>query len=108
MIRHDKARAVQAGPGAVRWVLAHSPAMMLVKYTFAAGTLFPMHQHPHEQLTYVQQGELQLTCGGEQHILRDGDSCLVPGGVPHGVVALTDAVVLDTFTPAREDFLAQE
>ncbi len=105
IIHRDGAQAVQALPGWVRRVLAYSPDIMLVESVLAAGTALPTHQHPHEQILYVQSGELLLDCQGRQTPMRTGDSCAIPGGVAHGVVAITDLVALDIFTPAREDFL---
>jgi quercetin dioxygenase-like cupin family protein len=104
--RRNETPTVEALPGLVRRVLAHSPSLMLVENTIAAGTVLPVHQHPHEQILYVQSGELRLRCDGEKHTMRTGDSCVFAGDVPHGVVAVTDLVVLDIFTPEREDFLA--
>ena len=106
IIRRDEVTAVPALPGLVRRVLAHSPALMLVENVIDAGTTLPVHQHPHEQILYVQRGELRLSCEGQERLLHTGDSCAIPGNVAHGVYALSDLVVLDIFTPAREDFLA--
>ena len=107
IIRRDERQAVEAMPGLVRRVLAHSPTLMLVENTIAAGTVLPTHQHPHEQILYVQSGELRLRCEGQECLMRTGDSCALAGDVAHGVVAITDLVVLDIFTPAREDFLPE-
>jgi quercetin dioxygenase-like cupin family protein len=65
------------------------------------------HSHPHEQLTYVAEGEVIFYCEGfdEQH-LKAGDMFAVPSGLPHGVKLLTKKVrLIDNFTPLREDFL---
>jgi quercetin dioxygenase-like cupin family protein len=71
-----------------------------------AGIPDPPHTHPHEQITYVAEGEIYLSIGDEQHHLRSGDLFTVPGNVPHSVQPLTDKVrLVDTFTPVREDFL---
>jgi len=105
IVHRDEMTAVQALPGLVRRVLAHSAALMLVENTIAAGTVLPVHQHPHEQILYVQSGQLRLECEGQERCMPTGDSCAIPGGVAHGVTAITDLVVLDIFAPAREDFL---
>jgi len=107
IIDRNQARAVEPLPGWVRRVLAYSDELMLVENTMAAGTVLPMHQHPHQQILYVQSGELRLLCQGQERVMRTGASCAIPGNVPHGVTILTDSVVLDIFTPARQDFLQQ-
>jgi quercetin dioxygenase-like cupin family protein len=66
----------------------------------------PPHSHPHEQITYVAEGEIFFCLENEKHHLRAGDLFTVPGNVPHSVQLLSDKVrLVDTFTPIREDFL---
>ncbi len=86
----------------MRRILAHSPSLMLVENVAPAGVL-PVHQYPHEQLIYVQSGEVRLVCEGQEQVMHAGDSCAIPSGVPHGLVATADVVILDIFHPARED-----
>ena len=65
----------------------------------------PPHSHPHEQITYVAEGEILFCFENEKHHLRAGDLFTVPGNVPHSVQLLTEKVrLVDTFTPIREDF----
>jgi quercetin dioxygenase-like cupin family protein len=66
----------------------------------------PPHSHPHEQVTYVAEGELYFFVDGEPHRLGPGDLIAVPGRVPHTIQLLTKtARLVDTFTPVRDDFL---
>jgi quercetin dioxygenase-like cupin family protein len=52
----------------------------------------------------VAQGKLRFWLGEEESIVTKGDSVYVAPDVPHRVEALEDAVVVDTFSPPREDF----
>ena len=64
------------------------------------------HQHPHEQLTYIASGELDVFIGEEKNRLKAGDMFMVPSNVPHTVQVLSKhARLIDSFTPIREDFL---
>lgn len=66
----------------------------------------PPHKHPHEQITYVAEGEIFFVLEDQKHHLKAGDLFTVAGDVPHSVQLLTDKVrLVDTFTPIREDFL---
>jgi quercetin dioxygenase-like cupin family protein len=96
---------VEAAPGVTRQVLAHDPQLMLVRVVFTKGAVGYMHAHPHKQVTYVETGRFEATMGDERRLIGPGDSYYAPPDVPHGVVALEDGVLLDVFTPAREDFL---
>ena len=91
--------------GVSRQILAHDPLLMMVRVGFKKGAIGYVHSHPHRQVTYVESGRFDATMGDERRLLGPGDSYYAPPGVPHGVVALEDGVLIDVFTPAREDFL---
>lgn len=95
----------QAGPGVTRRILAHGGKMMAVQVHFATGAVGPMHQHPHEQLTYVLSGEFEFTIGKETHQVTAGDTLYKQPNILHGCVCLKEGILLDTFTPIRGDFL---
>ena len=67
----------------------------------------PFHSHPHEQITYIAEGELLFLAEGEEtRKLVAGDLFAVPSGIPHTVQLLSKrARLIDTFQPIREDFL---
>ena len=67
----------------------------------------PFHSHPHDQISYVAEGEIVfLAEGDEPRRLRAGDLFAVPSGVPHSIQLLSaHARLVDTFHPVREDFL---
>ena len=67
--------------------------------------MVPEHAHVHEQISTVERGALRFWIGGEEIVLRDGQSLAIPSNVPHQVVALEDSAVLDIFTPCREDWM---
>jgi len=93
------------GPGVKRKVLASGGGMMAVQFSFEKGSVGALHSHPHEQIGYVAKGRFELTLDGVPTILGVGDTYYVPSGVVHGVKVLEDGVLLDVFTPQREDFL---
>lgn len=61
------------------------------------------HQHPHEQVTYILEGELEMNIGGEVMLLKKGMVHVIPSNVPHSAVAYENCKVIDFFSPARED-----
>ena len=94
----------QPEPGLIRRVLAHNPRLMLVEHRMQQGWAGTRHSHPHDQGVYVVCGRLRVSCGSETFELSAGDSFVVRGGVEHQAWALEPAVVLDAFTPTREDY----
>ena len=98
--------AVDAGNNVQRRVLTESPQLMLVEVSFAANGIGAPHSHPHVQATYVKSGRFEFTVGGESFVVASGDSFVIPSGVAHGCRALGEpGVLIDTFTPRRDDFL---
>ena len=95
-------------PGVERQVLTYTAALMLVRVRFAAGAVGALHHHPHRQASYVAEGEFEATIGTEQRVLRPGDSFIVEPDVVHGVVARTAGMLVDVFTPMRDEFVAPE
>ena len=93
------------GDGVRRQILGHGADLMMVRVDFDAGAVGAMHHHPHRQVTYVVAGTFEATVGVERRVLGPGDSFFVAANVPHGVVALESGTLIDTFSPAREDFL---
>ena len=66
----------------------------------------PPHSHPHEQVTYVAEGDVIFFLDGQPTRLSPGDLVNVPPDVPHSVQSLSSHVrLVDVFTPIREDFL---
>ena len=93
-------------PGLRRRILAHNEKLMLVEHRMEATWVGSRHSHPHDQMVYVIQGRLHFYCGGGLAFeARAGDSFVVRGGVEHSARALEEAIVLDVFTPYREDYL---
>jgi len=102
---YKNSRQDRVGEGVTRRVLAHGGKMMCVEVVFEQGAIGPVHTHPHEQLTYVRSGAFIFTIGSEQREVRAGDSLYKKPHIPHGCVCLESGVLVDIFTPQREEFL---
>ena len=81
---------------------------MLVENHMEADWAGARHSHPHEQLVYILDGRLRFSVGSEVFEVAAGDSFVIKGGVEHQAWALESAIVLDVFTPFREDYLPKE
>ena len=92
--------------GVTRKILSYSQNLMTVELHFPKGAVGAKHSHPHEQLGYIVAGSLIYQEEGcEDKELHTGDTYYVKPGTEHGVVVLEDTVLLDIFTPMREDFV---
>jgi unsaturated pyranuronate lyase len=94
-----------ASPGIRRKILTFDADVMMVRVAFEAGALGLPHSHPHIQCSLVEEGAFDITIAGRTERLVKGDSFLVPSNAVHGAVAIQAGVLLDVFTPMREDFV---
>jgi len=69
------------------------------------GAVIPPHSHPHEQTGYLVSGQLEFLVNGEKITANPGDSWNIAGDVEHGASAVVDSVVVEVFSPVREDYL---
>ena len=94
-----------AGEGIVRQIMGYNDNLMMVKVKFETGAIGTPHTHPHTQTTYVASGVFEFTTDGETNIVRPGDGVYMKPGILHGCICLEAGVLIDTFSPMREDFL---
>ena len=90
-------------PGIIGYY-AHGEKMTLGYVEVKAGSVLPRHQHVQEQITYIIEGQLDFQIEGMSGSLTNGMYCVIPSNAPHSAVAITDCKLLDTFSPAREDY----
>ena len=80
--------------------------LMACRLHFDPHVVTAVHRHPHEQMTLVLEGRVRFTIEGRPHLAAPGDVLHFPPNVEHGATMLDEPVVLvDIFTPVREDFL---
>ena len=94
--------------GLSRQIMGYDGKIMLVKAKFDTGAIGQMHKHYHSQVTYVTSGEFKMTIGDDVRIIKAGDSFYIPPHVMHGCVCTKPGILIDVFSPAREDFLGHE
>ncbi len=106
--RSSEDTPVQTAPGRQRRV-ANTDNLMVVVWDFTDGPSKepdPPHSHPHEQVTYVVEGEVLFFVGEESSRLGPGDMVTVAPDQPHTVQPMTPRLrLVDAFTPLRREFL---
>ena len=106
-IEDDAKEWETVGEGVKRKIMAYDDRIMLVKVAFEKGSIGALHQHPHAQVTHVQSGAFEVEVEGVKKLLQGGDAFLIPSNALHGVVCVEAGVLIDVFTPIREDFLTK-
>ncbi len=108
VIKRSESPVQDVHPGLQRRI-AYLGKLMMTVCDFTGGPMSEpekQHTHPHEQITYVEEGELWLFLGKEKHHLGKGDIFSVPPGLPHSIQTLSGFVrLVDSFSPIREDYI---
>ncbi len=104
-IKYDEIPIETMGPGIQRKILGYQENLMLVKVFFDKGSVAEVHNHPHQQIGHILEGKFELEIDGKTEILTIGDSFIVPSNIMHGAVCLEKGIIIDSFSPMREDFL---
>jgi quercetin dioxygenase-like cupin family protein len=95
----------ELGGGLKRKILSYDDKMMMVKVAFEQGGVGALHSHYHTQMSYVESGLFEITIGDKTSQLNQGDGYYIPPNVVHGAICLKAGVLIDVFTPMREDFI---
>lgn len=85
--------------------MLHTGRLTVARIHLAAGAVVPSHHHENEQVANVVSGRLRFVVGDEEAVVGAGDSVSIPPNVPHEVEALEDTLVIDVFSPVREDWV---
>jgi quercetin dioxygenase-like cupin family protein len=92
----------------IRRQIVTGERLMMCRLQMAPHTVTPVHAHPHEQMTVIEQGRVRFHVDGTERIVSAGDILHFPSNMRHGATMLDEPVVLiDIFTPIREDFLGK-
>ena len=95
----------EVGVGVKRKITGYNDDMMMVLVQFEKGGIGELHSHVHTQSTYVESGAFEVTIAGKTQVLQKGDCFLVPPNAVHGVVCTAPGLLVDIFSPIREDFM---
>jgi|SRR5580704_12681415 quercetin dioxygenase-like cupin family protein len=106
VVTHQQGKQSDPENGLKRRVLAYNDKLLVAEHEMIKGWIGVVHSHPHDQVVYIVHGHLQVTCQGRTFDVRTGDTFAVRGGVEHGASAIEDSLVVDVFTPCREDYIA--
>jgi len=104
VVRASDVEPLEMVPGVWRRTLSWGERLMVCQVVLEEGAVVPGHRHPHEQITYIVEGELSMKVEGRIYVLGAGDSLLFPADVEHGATALKRTLVVDNFSPPREEY----
>ena len=91
--------------GLQRQLFGYDDKVMMLKIKFEKGAIGSLHQHPHSQVTYIESGVFDMTIDAVTKRIKTGDGYYVPPHALHGIVCIEAGMLVDVFSPHREDFL---
>jgi len=77
----------------------------MTEFLLERGSALPLHAHLHEQTGYLVQGHIRLTIDGQEQDVGPGDGWCISGQVEHAALAIDDSIIVEVFSPVREDYL---
>jgi quercetin dioxygenase-like cupin family protein len=95
----------ELGGGVSRKMLGYDNQIMMVQVKFEKGAVGSPHSHFHTQATYCAAGKFEFEIDGVKQIVNAGDGVYIKPNLLHGAVCLEAGILIDTFSPVREDFL---
>ena len=104
MVVKSSERHKRGFSGVEFFVGAIGEKMMIIYVPFMKGREVVAHSHPHEQAGYCLQGHLSITIDGVLHEIEPHDSYVIPGGASHSFRALEDSILVEMFSPPREEY----
>lgn len=93
------------GEGVKRKIVAYDEHLMIVKVEFQKGGIGALHQHYHSQITHIESGMFEIRIGDDKKLLKAGDAYQIPPNIVHGALCVESGVLIDAFSPYREDFI---
>lgn len=103
-ITPKEAGQIEMLTGVHRRTMGTTDEVMICEFLLMRESLVPPHSHKNDQVGYVISGRVEMTIGGQVRIIEPGDSYAIPGGIVHSARALVDSVVIDSFSPPRDDY----
>lgn len=97
-----KARKIVEG---VTLRAVHGDKTMITLFEFEPDAVIPSHKHPHEQITYIIEGEIEFALEGQSMVLKAGDGVVAKSNQEHSAKVLNrPAKAVDAWYPIREDY----
>ncbi|MBS1754142.1 MAG: cupin domain-containing protein [Ferruginibacter sp.] len=107
-IENDDIPWEKTGEGVKRKIMGYDNNLMVVKVSFDKGGIGTLHKHFHSQVTHIESGVFEVEIGAEKKILKAGDAFYIPPNTMHGAICLEAGVLIDVFSPMRDDFINGE
>lgn len=104
-IKDDEFEWEVVGEDIKRKIMGYDDTIMMVNVLFEKGAIGKPHKHYHSQVTNVAKGAFEVTINAVTKVMKQGDFFYIPPQIIHGVICIEDGLLIDVFSPIREDFI---
>jgi quercetin dioxygenase-like cupin family protein len=104
----DQTPRESVGEGLKRQLFGYDDSILMARVEFDEGAVGEVHKHVHSQVSYIESGEFDVYIDGVETRLGPGDSFYIQPNIDHGAVCRKAGVLIDVFSPLREDFISEE
>jgi len=104
----DRTPKESVGDGITRQLFGYDDSILMARVEFDVGAVGDIHSHTHSQTSYIQSGEFDVHINGVEKRLGPGDSFYIAPHLDHGAVCRKAGVLIDVFSPVRDDFLGKD
>lgn len=89
--------------------IVHMDNVTVIFFQAPKGLITPEdHAHSNEQVTYLAKGKLKIIIGDKEKVIVANEGYMVPPNEKHHIEVLEDSLIIDFFSPKREDLTATE
>ncbi|TNE61216.1 MAG: cupin domain-containing protein [Bacteroidetes bacterium] len=88
--------------------MVHGEKSTVSRFRIKAGATAARHYHANEEYAIVLSGTVKFIFDDRETVVSQGEVLVIAPNVPHAIEAMSDAEMLDIFTPVREDWLRGE
>jgi unsaturated pyranuronate lyase len=94
----------QLNPATARRYLT-GERITVARFELKRGGVVARHSHENEQVSCVLSGKLKFKVNGQELLVGSGEVLQIPSWVEHEVEVVEDTVVIDVFSPVRQDWI---
>lgn len=109
IVKREDAKKFSPGPGIENKILVTGEKQMLVLMDFTSDAEIPLHSHVNEQIGLCLRGTVEFRTENGPVVVEENMAYVFKADEKHGCIILSEegATILESFSPPREDFLAQ-
>ena len=106
-VKYDSENFLTPVDGVEMKTFVYGDKSLLTRFHLKKNSILPKHSHSQEQTGFMVSGKIKLFIDKESFIAEPGDTWSIKGDVEHWAQSIENSVVIEIFSPLREDYLPE-